>query len=66
MDELKQIDAAMASGRIGKDGQIAQQFFIDALVISGTRNTVALLVEKILRREILEGKAAQTLKAGLF
>lgn len=63
MDELQQVDAAVSSGRIGKDGQIARQFFIDALAISGTRNTVALFVEKILRREILEGKAAQALKA---
>jgi hypothetical protein len=46
MDELKQIDRAVANGRKGQqDMQTAEKFYIDALAIAGTRNTIAALVE---------------------
>jgi hypothetical protein len=47
MEELKQIDRAVANGRKGQqqDMQTAEKFHIDALAIAGTRNTIAALVE---------------------
>jgi hypothetical protein len=47
MEELKQIDRAVASGRKDqqRDMQTDEKFLIDALAIAGTRNTIAALVE---------------------
>lgn len=67
-EELKQIDRAVSNQQRNNNNgnsekQTAEQFFIDALAIAGTRNTIATLVEKILAKEMSEAKAAQTLKS---
>jgi hypothetical protein len=68
MQELKQIDQATssrhsASGSQSEKKEMANQFFADALAMAGTRNTIALLVEKILENDISASKAAQTLRS---
>jgi hypothetical protein len=46
MEELKQIDrAVLAASGSNNQLQTAEQFYIDALAIAGTRNTIAALVE---------------------
>jgi hypothetical protein len=50
MEELKQIDRAVASSGRNRVQQqdmqtTAEQFYVDALAIAGTRNTIAALVE---------------------
>jgi hypothetical protein len=50
-EELKQIDRTVSNQQQQRNSngnsekQTAEQFFIDALAIAGTRNTIAILVE---------------------
>jgi len=65
-DELKKIDRSTSSGshiERNEKKEMAEQFFVDALAIAGTRNTIALLVEKILAKEITPEKAAEALRS---
>ena len=65
MDELKIVDRSASSRHIGGssgNGQ-AEQLYIDALAIAGTRNTIALLAEKIMEEKVPLEKAIQAVMA---
>jgi hypothetical protein len=68
VEELKNVQALLSRSQQGSNqqrGDIEQQkvehIFADALAIAGTRNTIYMLVEKILNHQISPTKAAQTL-----
>lgn len=66
MNELKQIDRAVSSRHVAgsnSGGQTIEQLYVDAIAIAGTRNTIALLVEKIRNQEISTTKSSQSLIA---
>lgn len=60
MDELKQVDRTVSTyAPFG--AEVGEQFFADTLAIAGTRNSVALLVQKIIEGKIRTPKSAQVL-----
>jgi hypothetical protein len=68
VNDLKQVERSIKSSSSGQSlSQSAQQkaemIFADALAIAGTRNTIVLLTQKILNKDLTEIKAAQALKA---
>ena len=66
MDELKIVDRSASSRHIGGssgNGQAVEQLYIDALAIAGTRNTIALLAEKIMEEKVPLEKAIQAVMA---
>lgn len=65
MNELKQVDQFVSFKQIigGARETAMEQLFIDALASAGTRNTLALFVEKVMKEQVPVEKAIQALLA---